>query len=168
MTPNDITPPNQIAHDHAWQTLTEFTLSRESSSASLTTDRIVEAVQTLNWSDTPLERLKDALTEAIRNTMECSCRYSSEAPLLIRVLIPKDSETTRAVSQAGDESSQRQVSEQTVQQVRRSISRGWGFFLIQKQEDTPQVSAGKSQDVTELFLYQERAIPYSTDNPSHR
>jgi len=28
MTSNDITPPNQIAQDHAWQTLIEF-ISKE-------------------------------------------------------------------------------------------------------------------------------------------
>jgi len=133
MTSNNVSSSNPIPHDYSWQTLIEFTLSRESSSASLTTDRIAEAVQTLNWSDLPLEQLKQALAQAIRNMIERSRLYDSATPLLIRVLIPKDGETT---------------------------SRGWGFFLVQKQADKTQATIGASQHIIELFLYQESHPPF--------
>jgi hypothetical protein len=155
MTSNDIRPPKYIAHDRAWQTLIEFTLSRDCGSASLTADRVAGVVQTLNWSDAPLERLKYALTQAIHNTMECSRLYGSEAPLFIRVLIPEDGETTAEAGQASDEPAQRQVSERAAQQISGSASRNWGFFLVQKQGDDPQAVAGESHHVIELFLYQE-------------
>ena len=155
MASNNVSSSNPIPHDYPWQTLIEFTLVGESSSASLTTDQIAAAVQTLNWSDTLLEQLKEALTQAIRNIIERSRLYSSAASLLIRVLIPKDGETAQKVGQASDEAGHRQVSERTSQQVNRSTSRGWGFFLVQKQEDDPQSPAEESQYMIELFLYQE-------------
>lgn len=161
MTSNNVSSPNPIPHDYPWQTLIEFTLVRESGSAGLATERIAEVVQTLNWSDTPLEQLKQTLTQAISNMIEHRRLYGSATSLLIRVLIPKDGEITREAGQAGGESSQRQVSEWTVQQVNRSTSRGWGFFLVQKQEDKPQAATGESQYVIELFVYQERHPPIS-------
>jgi len=97
MTSNNVSSSNPIPHDYSWQTLIEFTLSRESSSASLTTDRIAEAVQTLNWSDLPLEQLKQALAQAIRNMIERSRLYDSATPLLIRVLIPRMAKQPLAV-----------------------------------------------------------------------
>lgn len=156
MVSNDVTPPKQPIHDHPWQTLIEFTLSRESGSVCLAADRVAGAVQTLNWSAAPLRRLKLALTQAARNTMERSRLYGSETPLFIRVLIPEAGETTREAGRTGDGPTQRQVSERATQQVSRPASRSWGFFLVQKQGDDSQAPAGESHYLIELFLYRER------------
>ena len=84
----------------------------------------------------------------------------SETWLLIRVLIPTGSETTPAADQAGDEQIQRGVSERVSRQIGHSTSRGWGFFLVQKQENDLQASTGQPHHVIELFLYQESHPPF--------
>ena len=156
MTSDEVTPPKHFTHDQNWQILIEFSLPVESGSEGLAVERISEAGQRLNWPAVHLERLKLALAKAIRNALERSHLSSSEISLLIRVLIPKGSEGIQAAGHSGDELSQPRVSEEVAQQAGRSSSRGWGFFLVQKQEDTPQDSVGKLQNVIELFLYQEK------------
>jgi hypothetical protein len=156
MTSNDVTPPKQRSHDPTWQTLIELTLSGEPGSERLAAGRVAEAVQRLNWSETHLKQLKLALARATRNALERSRLDGSEASLIVRVLVPESSETTEEGGQAGNEPDQGGVSARVARQVRRPSSRGWGFFLVQKQEDDPQASAGKSYHLIELFLYQER------------
>jgi len=156
MTSNDVTPPKHIAHDHAWQTLIEFTLPGEFDSEHLVTDQVAEAAQRLDWPATLLDQLKLALTKATRNALERSYLSHSRMSLLIRVLIPKGSEAIQPADQPSDKSSQPQISEGMVQQASRSPSRGWGFFLVQKQEDDPQALAGESHYLIELFLYHEK------------
>ncbi len=156
MISNDTTPPKRTTHDYTWQTLIEFTLSGEAGSEYMAADRVVEAMQTLNWSAVSLEQLKLTLTTAVRNVMERSHLDRSDASLIIRVLIPEESETPQEAGQAGDEPNKGQISEETTQQISRSSSRGWGFFLIQKQADETPTSVEKSPHLIELFLYRER------------
>jgi hypothetical protein len=144
MTSNDVTPPKQEAHDLTWRTLIEFTLSGESGNERLAADRIAEAVQNLNWPAALQERLELALAKSTRNVMERSRLDGSEMSLIVRALVPEGSEATEAGGQAGNEPGQDQLSEKVTRQVGRPASRGWGFFLVQKQEDDSQVLAGKS------------------------
>ena len=90
MTLNDMSQPNPFLHDHAWQALIEFTLPRESNSAYVAADRVVEAMQRLNWPAALLEQLKFTLAGATGYVMARADYYGSETPLIIRVLIPKD------------------------------------------------------------------------------
>jgi hypothetical protein len=150
MTPNEVTPRRQIAHQHTWQTLIEFDLSTEPGSERLAVGRVIEAVQRLNWSAMHLEQLKLALAQAARRAMECSCRYDAEAPLVIRVLIPEDDPATGEADQASGEPTEHQVAERGAQQVGRPPSRGWSFFLVEKAVPGP---AGAGWHLLELFLY---------------
>jgi anti-sigma regulatory factor (Ser/Thr protein kinase) len=153
MTSNDVTPRKQTAHDHTWQTLIEFSLSREPGSERLAVDRVVEAVQRLNLPAAHLAQLELALAEAMRNTMERSHRYGSEAPLLVRVLIPQGSQATRAADQAGGKPTQHHASEREAQQTSQLPSRGWSFFLVEKAAPSP--GRRDVRHVIELFLYTE-------------
>jgi hypothetical protein len=150
MRSNAVTPHRQIAHQHTWQTLLEFDLSTEPGSERLVVDRVVEAVQRLNWSAAHLEQLKLALVQAARKAMEYSCRYDLEAPLVIRVLIPEDDPATGEADQASGEPTQHQVAEREAQPIGRPPSRGWSFFLIEKAVPDP---GGAGWHLLELFLY---------------
>lgn len=156
MTSNDMTRPNPLVQDHSWQTLIELTLPRESNSERMATDRVVETMQRLNWPTVLLEQLKFTLVRATRDVMERTRLYGSDTPLIIRVLIPKDDIVIREADQAGTEPNQSQASERATQQASLSSSRGWGFFLVQKQEDDPRISTGRPHHTIELFLYRER------------
>jgi hypothetical protein len=150
MTSNAVAPRRQIAHQHTWQTLIEFDLSTEPGSERLAVDRVVEAVQRLNWSAMHLEQLKLALAQAARKAMEYSCHYDSEAPLVIRVLIPEDDPATGEADQASREPIQLQTSEREPQPVGRPPPRGWSFFLVEKVVPDP---GGAGWHLLELFLY---------------
>jgi anti-sigma regulatory factor (Ser/Thr protein kinase) len=113
-------------------------------------DRVVEAVQRLSWSAMHLEQLKLALAQAARKAMEYSYRYDSEAPLVIRVLIPEDDPAPREVDPANAEPPQFQASEREPQPVGQPPSRGWGFFFIERALPDP---GGAGWHLLELFLY---------------
>jgi hypothetical protein len=153
MTSNEVTPHRRTDHQHSWQILIEFTLSREPGGERLAVERVAEAVQRLNWPAAPLGRLKLALAKATRDAMERGHFHGSGALLIIRVLIPEGGgETTQEADRASDEPSQAQLSETATQPVGRPPSCGWGFFLIEKAlPDSGQ--AGRH--LIELFLYPE-------------
>jgi hypothetical protein len=155
MTSNDVTPPKRLVHEHTWQTLIEFSLSTEHDSERLAVNRVVEVVQRLNWPVTHLERLKLVLAKATRNALERSRLRDSGVSPLIRVLIPEDSKATEGGGQTSNETVQGQISEKAAQQTGRSLSHGWGFFLVQKQRDNSQEAVGRLHNIIELFLYQE-------------
>ena len=155
MTSSKATPPKQMAHDHKWQTFIEFTLSSQSDSAHLATDLVVGTVQTLNWTAAHLEQLKQALATAIQNVLERSPLNNSGALLIIRVFISDGGEAPQEADWPGDEPRRHQLSTEAVQQVRRLPARGWGFFLVQKQEDAPPNLPTGPHHLIELFLYRE-------------
>ena len=150
MTSSKAIPPIQMAHNHKWQTLIEFTLSGRSGSVHLATDLAVGAVQTLNWPVALLGQLELALTKAIQNVLERSQLNGSEEVLIIRVLIPEHDWRTWADLQAGDELTEHQMTKRQAQRVGRPPSRGWGFFLITKSESD---SHGNGWHLIEMFLY---------------
>jgi anti-sigma regulatory factor (Ser/Thr protein kinase) len=150
MTSNAAAPPEQAPHEHTWQTLIEFTLSRESGSERPAVDRVTAAVQRLNWSAAQLEQLRLALAEAARKAVECSCRYDLEGALAIRVLIPENDPASRDAYRSNDQPTQFQAPKREAQQVGRPPARGWGFFLIEKAAPD---SDGVGRHLLEVFLY---------------
>jgi hypothetical protein len=128
----------------------EFTLSREPGGERQAVERVAGAVQRLNWPAAHLEQLKLALAQAARKAMECYCRYDSEAPLVIRVLMPDNDLAPREADPANAGPTQPRPSEGEAQPAGQPPLRGWGFFFIEK--SLPD-SGGAGQRVLELFLY---------------
>ncbi len=150
MTSNGVTPHRRTAHQHTWQTLVEFDLSTEPGNERLAVERVAEAVQRLNWPAAHLEQLKLALAQAARKAMERNCRYDSEAPLIIRVLIPENDPAPREGDSANGEPTQFEASGGEAQQAGQPPSRGWSFFLIEK---ALPASGSDGRYVLELLLY---------------
>jgi hypothetical protein len=150
MTSNEVRPHRHIAHPHIWQTLIEFDLATEPGSEHLAVERVAEAVQRLNWPAAHLGQLKLALDQAARKAMESYFGYDSEAPLVIRVLIPENELAPRDSDPANAEPTQPRPSEGEAQPVRQPPSRGWSFFLIEK--SLPD-AVGAGRHLLELYLY---------------
>jgi len=149
MATSKTAPPTQMARERNWQTFIELTLSSQSDSVNLAADLVVGAVQTLNWTAAHLEQLKQAVAAAIQNVPERSHLHNSATSLIIRVFISDDD------NGPGDEPKSHQLSAEQLQQVRPPATRGWGFFLVQKQADAlPLLSTGPHH-LIELFLYRE-------------
>ncbi len=150
MTSNVAAPREQAPHEHTWQMLIEFTLSREPGSERLAVDRVAAAVQRLNWSAVQLEQLRLAFAQAARRAAECSCHYDLEGALVIRVLIPENDPASRDAYRGNDQPTQLQAPKREAQQVGRPPVRGWGFFLIEKAAPD---SGGVGRHLLEAFLY---------------
>ncbi len=150
MTSNVAALPKQTPHEHTWQTLIEFTLSREPGGERLAVDRVAAAVQRLNWSAAQLEQLRLAFAQAARRAAECSCRYNLGGTPVIRVLIPENDPASRDAYRGNDQPTQFQVPKREAQQVGRPPARGWGFFLIEKAAPD---SDGVGRHFLEVFLY---------------
>jgi hypothetical protein len=131
MTPSDVTPPKWAGYKVTWQSLIEFTLSKESGSERLAVDRVAGAVHRLNLPAAYLEQLKLALSGAILNAIGQGRRHGLEAPPVIRVLVQ---EKDRAAQPAG-----------------QPPARGWSFFVVEKTVPSPDYRA--EQPLIELFLY---------------
>jgi hypothetical protein len=142
----------------------EFMLSKEADSVYLATDRVVGAVQTLNWPAARLEELKLALARAIQNVLEGSRLNDADTAPIIRVFVSEYGEATQEAGWTNDEPRQDQLSAEAVQQVRRSPSRGWSFFLVQKQRVAPSGLTPGSHHLIELFLYQEIKHPQNVND----
>jgi anti-sigma regulatory factor (Ser/Thr protein kinase) len=104
------------------------------------------AVQELGLPPPQMERIEKAVMEALRKATKRGHQDQHDLPVTVRIWI------------SGAYTDDPSPSNSEAQQSDRRECRGWGFFLIQKQEDGPQVSAGDSHHVIELFLYQERVL----------
>lgn len=157
MVSNEIPPAKRIAHDQTWRTLIELVLAVEPGSERLAEDLVAGAVQPLNCPAALLKRLRLALVKAMQNGME---RHhpadSAETRFIIRVLFSAGEETAPGTKRTGSRPGQHLGSEQVTPQPGCSAARGWGFFLVQKQSDDPQISTGGVYELIELFVYQER------------
>jgi hypothetical protein len=93
-----------------------------------------------------VERIGKALLEALREGKKRGSQGQHDLPATVRTWV------------SGAHTEGPSPSDPGAQQGDRRKCRGWGFFLIQKQGDDPQVSAAEAHHVIELYLYQEREL----------
>jgi hypothetical protein len=134
-----------IKQESAWRLLVELFPSGGPGSEHQAVKRVTEAVQELGLQPAQVERIREALLEALREAKKRGNQGQHDLPVIVRTWIsgahPEDPSPSNSGAQQGD----------------RRKCRGWGFFLIQKQGD-PQVPAAEAHHVIELYLYQEREL----------
>jgi hypothetical protein len=135
-----------IKQESAWQLLLQFVSPDGPASEHQSVKRVTGAVQELGLPPPQMERIQKAAMEALRKATQRGHQDQPDLPVTVRVWISDAYTEERSRFGSNDEQGGRQE------------RRGWGFFLIQKQEDGPQASAGESRHVIELFLYQERVL----------
>ena len=156
MAPSSVSPQKETEYDHSWQMLIEITLPSESAGSSLAADLVTGTVETLNWPAENLEQLKQALIQATQNTVDRHLLNCPESFLIIRVLIPEESETLPETALVAARPVQSPLSHRTDKRANPLLSRrGRGFFLVQKQGDIPPVLTQGPHQLIELFLYHE-------------
>lgn len=126
------------------QLLLQFVLSDGSASEHQSVKRVIEAVRELGLHPTEVERITKAVMEALQKATRPKSQVQHNVPVTIRVWI------------SGADAKNRQHSRPDLEPGDRQECCGWGFFLIQREEDHPQVSTGGSHHVVELYLYQAR------------
>jgi anti-sigma regulatory factor (Ser/Thr protein kinase) len=135
-----------VKQGSTWQLLLQFVSPDGPAREHQSVKRVTEAVQELGLSPPQLERIRKAVTEALRKAAKRGHQDQPDLPATVRVWISDAYTEDRSRPSPNDEQGGRQE------------HRGWGFFLIQKQEDGPQASAEGAHHLVELFLYQERVL----------
>jgi hypothetical protein len=150
MISNDETSPRQTAPVDPWWTLVELDLFGEPDSQQRLVDCLAEAVQGLASPAAHLERLQSAMARATLSALEHSRMHESEAPPIVRVLIPKRSRPARTTDPTCTEPIQLRAAQGETQQRGPKRSHGWNFFQVEK---TMQDPGHKARRLIELFLY---------------
>lgn len=127
-----------------WHLLLQFMLDGAAGIEHRAVVRVTAAVQELGLQPAEVQRIGQAVMEVLRKDMQRQDRDQSSSPVLIRVWISGASMKDPARSGPDAEG------------VGRQMHRGWGFFLLERQEGALQDTEVEAQRVIELYLYQER------------
>lgn len=130
--------------DPAWSLLAEFAAPGEPQSQQHLTERVTGIVQELGLQPAQMERIQKAVVEALHRVTRRTAKDQHSLMLRIRIWISDPLTKELLPSRSG------------VHQGDPQECCGWGFFLIEKQEDDVPASAGQSHHAIELYLYQER------------
>ena len=133
-----------IKQGSAWQLLLEFLAPGGVAGEDTAVRRIAEAVGELDVQAAQRARIEGAVTEALRKAVQPDLRDQHTSPASIRVWI-SDLHTAEARSSVG------------ARRARAQTHRGWGFFVLERQEDDPHTREVESHRLIELYLYQETA-----------
>lgn len=137
---------SHTTQDSAWRLLVELFPSGGPGSEHHAVGRVIGAVHRLGMQPAQVERIREALLEALREAKKRGNQDHHGLPVSVRIWISgaytEDPSPSNSGAQQGD----------------RRKCRGWGFFLIQKHGGDPQASAAEAHHVIELYLYQEREL----------
>jgi hypothetical protein len=111
-----------------WQLLAEFALKSISGCEQGLIDRVMETARSLSLKRTQLEQIHEIMVQALNRARKGAQSAEHLCPMLIRIW-----STEKIVN-----------------------GFGWGFFIVEKQRVEPQLTAGGTAYVVELYLYQER------------
>lgn len=122
-----------------WKLLLEFALPSRQHVA----DRIAEAVRGLGMQPAEAVRVEQAAMEALQGAMRS---YSQDCP---------DSVAAIRVWTSGASAGSLQLPAPGALEAGQPKDGGWGFFVVQRQEDDLPASSGECRHLVDLFLYQE-------------
>jgi hypothetical protein len=129
-----------------WQLLVEFSLSIGPGSEHQVAKHVTEAIRDLGLSLVQMERVRQAIVEALCYAMTRGNQGQQTLAVSIRVWVA--GVHAQECSRSGPEATQ----------SGQQKYRGWASFLVQKQGDNPQASDPESRHMVELFLYREGAL----------
>ena len=132
----------------AWQLLLELLPATGAADDHQPVKQVTDALWTLGLQPAEMERIGQAMTEALRKATQREERDA--ARVLVRVWISGGSTTTDSVRSSSETHS-----------VRPRKGSGWGFFLLERDEGD-QTTQGMSHRIIELYLYQERSLASKT------
>jgi hypothetical protein len=128
-----------IKQESTWQLLLEFVLP----SRQQVVERITAAVRGLGIQPAQVGRVEQAAMEALREATWPVGRDRPDSAVAVRLWTSDASADGPRLPIPG-------ALEAVLPQ-----DRGWGFFVVQTQEDELPASVGGSRHLIDLFLYQE-------------
>lgn len=127
-----------------WRLLLEFLTPGGEADQGKAVKRITEAAGELDLQSAQKARIEKTVVEALRKAVQRGTRDQRSSSVSIRVWLS-------ALSTADPRSS----SDTCRGELQKR--RGWGFFLLERQEGASQNPQVESHRVIEVYLYQERA-----------
>jgi len=128
-----------------WQLLLQFIPPAGPTGEPQSVQRITGAMRELGLQPAEVKRIRKAVVETLREATKRGGQEQYDLAVLIRVWISRADARNRWRSSPDAEPGA------------RPGYCAYGFFIIQRQEDDLQASAGKPHHVIELYLYQESA-----------
>lgn len=126
----------------AWQLLLEFPASGEITGEDKAVQRLTEAVRELDLQSAQKAHIEGAVIGALREAAQRDMHHQHNLPVAIRVWV-----SDLSAAEAGPSSDARRVGPEK--------RRGWGFFLLERQESDRHSREVEPHRLIELYLYQE-------------
>lgn len=133
-----------IKQGSEWQPLLEFLIPGGVAGEDQAVRRITEAVGELDLESAQKAQIEGSVVEALREAVQRDMHHQPNLSVSIRVWV-----LGLSTAEAGSSSVARRVGPEK--------RRGWGFFLLQRQESDPPPGQVDPHRVIELYLYQETA-----------
>lgn len=117
-----------MEHASSWQLQAEFSATSLRGGDRKLADQVTETVQALGLHSRQLERIQQAVMEAVQRASLHGQPAAPISPVHIRIWVVGD----------------------------WACGRGWGFFVVEKPGSAPKGVPAETAYLVELFLYQER------------
>jgi hypothetical protein len=138
-----------------WQLLLELFPPAGAADDHQPVEQVTNALWTLGLQPAEAERVGQAFVEALRQATQGEKR-EDRSPASVRIWVLGLSGTVDPYGSGPED-----------QSVRRRNRGGWGFFLLERQEDDPGTAPVKSYRVIELYLYRESSLARKTRSESN-
>jgi hypothetical protein len=129
----------------AWHLLADFVPDCTAASDRQSLERVTEALSASGLPPAEVARIGKAVLQALQRATQREERDQHDPAISLRVWM--SSASAEPLLQPGPDA----------ERVDQSKRWGWGFFLLERQEDDPQPLYAGSQRVIEVCVYQERA-----------
>lgn len=130
-------------HGSAWQLLLQFVQDRRAGSEHWLLERVAEALGRLGLRPAEVDRIGQAVLEALQETTQRRGMDWHTSHLTVRLWF-----SGRSTAATGTGSETREAGVQK--------RKGWGFFLLERQERASPDPQVESYRIIEVYLYQER------------
>lgn len=134
--------------------LAEFTIPSKEGNERIVMKKVEEAVRTLNFEKSRLEKLKTAVGEATMNAIEHGNKNNPELNVEVTVAHEGDSLIVRIKDHGGGvEIEDRPTPNLEAKLAGEQTPRGWGLFLIKNMVDDMKVSSDADHHIVELTMH---------------
>lgn len=129
--------------ESTWHLLIESVLADRPASGHRSMRQITGAMRALSLQPAEVERIEKTVVETLGMASQQEGRDQHNSGVCIRIWI------------SGSSAGSLQLPAPGALEAGQPKDRGWGFFVVQRQEDDLRASSGESRHLVDLFLYQE-------------
>jgi len=138
------------------EALIEFTVPSVEGNERVAIAKVAEAVRSLGFEGSRLEKLKTAVGETVMNAIEHGNENNPDLDVSIRVAVTPQRVTVRVVDNGGDKDIPHAVTPDLEAKIAGDQTpRGWGLFLIEQMVDEVSTARENGHHIVELVMNRE-------------